>query len=290
MVAALQPLPAPSLVILTPPAGTGTPARRAAPRRPAVARHDLATRTSRSRHLTCHDRRRAAKLGSVPTLSRPRRRGVITRTACALALLAVAACDPVGDPEQASGTSEFVAELASRLAGAATSTYTATYTIGGGVTGTIAQAQAPARVAYTYPTGITVTTPEGTTQCVRGTEMTCTRGVTPAQTAVGIQSGGLIRPETVISMLNTTALDADAIISESDTTFAGVPATCAQVTNPNGPDGYDACVTSTGLLASFNGTVGGAHVVMALNRLNQTVADDAFTLPAGARIVKSPGS
>ena len=214
---------------------------------------------------------------------------MITRAACAIALLAVTACDPVGDPEQASGTSEFIAELSSRLASAATSTYTATYTIGGGVSGTIAQAQAPARVAYTYPSGITVTTPAGTTQCVRGNEMTCTRGVTSAQMAIGIQSGGLIRPETVISMLNTTAMDADAIISESDTSFAGIPATCVQVTNPNGPDGYDACVTSTGLLGSFNGTVGGAHIVMALNRLNLTVADDAFTLPAGAKIVKPPG-
>ncbi len=215
---------------------------------------------------------------------------MVTRTLCALALLAVVGCDPVGDPEQASGTSEFIAELSSRLAGAATSTYTGTYTIGGGVTGTIAQDQAPSRVAYTYPSGITVMTPDGTTQCVRGNEMTCTRGVTLAQMAAGIQNGGLIRPETVISMLNTTAMDADAIISESDTTFAGVPATCVQVTYPDGPEGYDACVTSTGLLGSFNGTVGSAHIVMALNRLNQTVADDAFTLPSGAKIVKSPGS
>ncbi len=223
-------------------------------------------------------------------MSRPRRRALITRTVCAVALLALAGCDPVGDPEQAAGTSEFIAELSSRLAGAASATYTATYTIGGEATGTVAQAQGPSRVAYTYPTGITVTTPQGTTQCVRAAEMTCTRGVPAAQVAAGIQNGGLIRPETVISMLNATALDADAIISESDTTFAGIPATCAQVTNPNGPDGYDACVTSTGLLGSFNGTVGGAHIDMALNRLNQTVADDAFKLPAGAKIVKSPGS
>lgn len=215
---------------------------------------------------------------------------MITRAVCAVALLALAGCDPVGDPEQASGTSEFIAELSSRLADAATSTYTATYTIGGGVSGTIAQAQAPARVAYTYPTGITVMTPDGITQCVRGGKTTCARGVTAAQMAAGIQNGGLIRPETVISMLNNTAMDADAIISESDTTFAGTPATCVQVTNPNGPDGYDACVTSTGLLGSFNGTVGSAHIVMSLNRLNLTVADDAFTLPAGAKIVKSPGS
>lgn len=228
----------------------------------------------------------------MPAPTRRRRRPSRARTAPApliglvgLVLLAGAAgCGVAADAGQSSGNQELIADLASRLTGAAAETYTATYTIGGGVSGTIAQA--PTRVAYTYPTGITVITPQGATQCDRGiAQITCTHSPAAAVMARAIEQGGLIRPETVITMLTGAAMDADAIISENDTSFAGVPATCITITYPSGPAGFDACVTSTGLLGSFNGTADGAHIDMTLNRVDLTVADDAFTLPAGAKIV-----
>jgi hypothetical protein len=217
---------------------------------------------------------------------RRHRRGLLTAALVVLAGAVAGGCGTAADGGQADGNQAFLADLAGRLNGGATATYTATYTIGGGATGTIAQAQGPDRVAITYPTGITVVTPDGATQCDRGAGgITCAKGASTAAMSAAVERGGMIRPETVTSMLTTIAMDADAIVSERDTSYAGLPATCATVTYTNGSAGFDACVTSTGLLASFNGTVGDAHIDMALNRVVESVADDAFAVPASAKIV-----
>ena len=220
-----------------------------------------------------------------------RRRVLVTAVSALLVCVAAAGCGAAAGAGQPSGNEAFLADLATRLNSAAGATYTATYTIGGGASGTIAQAQAPDRIAFTYPSGITVVTADGATQCDRGTQqITCTRGATAEVMSAAIEHGGMIRPETVISMLTDMAMDADAIVSERDTSYAGLPATCVTITYTNGTAGFDACVTSTGLLASFNGTVGTAHIDMELDRVNETVADDAFALPANAKIVGPPPS
>jgi len=222
------------------------------------------------------------------TVRRARRRSARAGLLAALAVAAgtaTAACGTAADAGRSNSDEAFLTELASRLTSAGDATYTATYTIGGGVTGTIAQAQKPNRVAFTYPTGITMVTPQGATQCDRGAEqITCLQAPSAAVMSSAIEHGGMIRPDAVISMLSGVAMDPDAIVSESDTSYAGLPSTCVSVTYTSGTEGFDACVTSTGLLASFNGTVGAAHIDMALNRVDATVADDAFRLPAGAKI------
>jgi hypothetical protein len=91
----------------------------------------------------------------------------------------------------------------------------------------------------------------------------------------------MIRPETVIALLDQTALNADAIITDTDRTLAGTNATCIAVTGVPSADQFSACVTSDGLLGSFVGTVAGLHLDLELDRYALTADATAFALPAG---------
>ena len=66
-----------------------------------------------------------------------------------IASLTVTGCQTLDDAGRAIGRSELVNDLAARLDQALELTYTADYQLPGGQTATIAQAQEPARSAYT---------------------------------------------------------------------------------------------------------------------------------------------
>jgi hypothetical protein len=54
---------------------------------------------------------------------------------------------------------------------------------------------------------------------------------------------------------------------------------------------FDACITTAGVLGSFTGVVNGSPVELALTRFTDTVTDDAFDLPVGARVADArPGN
>ena len=91
----------------------------------------------------------------------------------------------------------------------------------------------------------------------------------------------------MIALLTAAAMDGDAVVTTHDTTLAGQSATCVQiggVSNATASD-FDVCVTTDGVLASFDGIIGGKPITISLDRYDETVASDAFDLPPGARIV-----
>ncbi|MBO0870334.1 MAG: hypothetical protein J2P15_17405 [Micromonosporaceae bacterium] len=198
------------------------------------------------------------------------------------------------------GTSDrnrLVGDLAGRLSRSGAMTYTAVYTLPQGDQATIAQAQAPLRVAYTYPGGTLILTPEQTAQCHAGT---CTLTPPPSAgtdagagllTALG--SGGLVSPALVASLLTAAALDTNVVISQHDTTIAGENASCVDVRGVNNAAAsrFSVCITTSGLLGTFTGEVSGRPVDISLDRYSQAVAPDAFDLPTHVRIVdrRPPG-
>ncbi|HKE66503.1 MAG TPA: hypothetical protein VKB59_17875 [Micromonosporaceae bacterium] len=226
---------------------------------------------------------------TVPTATGRRHITKIAVAAGALALGAVTAgCGTVASGGETSGNQEFVDGMAAQLSAASSLAYTAVYSLNGGGTGTIAQQPSTGQASYTYPTGMTLVTNDGATVCplnASGSAGPCTVYSSVDAAAPDIARGGLIRPESVVTMLSTAALDRDAIVSEHDSTIAGTSAACITITSGSGSGAqYDTCVTPDGLLGSFQGTWDGAEVDVTMVSFSKTVSADAFKLPAGARV------
>jgi hypothetical protein len=205
-----------------------------------------------------------------------------------------AGCGTVAGGQQLSSRAQLVDDLAGRISSAGSLTYTATYSLPHGTVASIAQAQNPARVAYSYPNGKLVLTPDETADCrMSGGATTCT--LTPPPSPPGdptsgllsqIDSHGLIAPGVVIDLLSAVALDGETVVSQHDTTLAGEHATCLDVSGlSNAPSpSFSACVTTEGLLGSFTGTVRGKPIDLTLDQYQPSVALDSFALPGGAAV------
>jgi hypothetical protein len=210
-----------------------------------------------------------------------------------VAVVGLAGCVSAGQP--GGGRVQLVSDLANRLERAGSLTYTATYRLPGGSEATISQAQDPTRSAYRYPGGTLILTPTSTADCrTAGSSTTCTltappaAGTDPAGTLVsGVAAQGLIAPVMVVALLTATAMDGDAVVTTHDTTLAGQSATCVQIGGVNNAaaSDFDVCVTVDGVLASFDGVIESEPINISLDRYEQTVAPDAFDLPAGATVV-----
>lgn len=209
--------------------------------------------------------------------------------------LLVAGCGTIDDANQVIGRADLVNDLASRLDRAAELTYSADYRLPGGETASISQSQQPPRAAYTYPGGKLTVTADATTECdTTGSTATCTLtpppspGTKPTATVfAGVNAHGMVTPPVVINLLTAAALDAGAVIEESDTTIAGRHATCVRVKEvaDAAASSFDACITTEGLLGSFTGVVDGTPVDIALSRFRDSVDGSAFDLPSGAGVI-----
>jgi hypothetical protein len=210
----------------------------------------------------------------------------MTGLAASATILVVAACGGVDSASAASIThDDLVSELAGQLTESATLSYAATYQLAGGDEAQITQAQKPTRVAYTYPDGRLIRTPDGTIRC-RGAAgaLKCTEAAPSPGDA--LSTGALTSPDTVLAMLNEAAVDTEAIAKQHDTTIAGHHATCLELTNVSrtpAPD-FSACVTAEGALGSFTATIGGKRVDLALTAYSDKPDLSAFELPPTAKL------
>jgi len=215
------------------------------------------------------------------------RRGVVALVLLTGLALAAGCTSVATAGHQPTGDQGLIDDITTRLGTAATLSYTAVYVIGGGDTGTIAQAQIPLRTAYLYPTGMTLIADSENVVCtpVKG-DMTCTHRSSSAAANVAIAHGGLIRVETVIAMLTSASRDADSIVSEEDTTIAATSATCVTVkTSAAATSQFHVCVTTHGLLGAFQGTSSSNPIDVTLDHYDMSTASDAFDLPHGAKII-----
>jgi len=228
-----------------------------------------------------------------PSNLRVRRFSLIAATA--ITMITASSCGTIGDAQQVIDRARLVNDLAARLDHASELTYTAEYQLPGGQSATIAQAQKPLRAAYTYPGGKFMITPDATYDCRRqANAMSCKLSPPPSagtDSTIGLLAGvgdsGVVPPTVVVGLLTAASLDNNAVISQHDTTIAGEHATCVDVSGvDNAPaSNFTACITVGGLLGSFSGTVDGVAVEISMTSLRDTVAENAFDVPAGAVIV-----
>jgi hypothetical protein len=201
-------------------------------------------------------------------------------------IVALAGCGKAADAGSF-GNGQLVKDVGIRLAQADSLTYTADFSLADNATVTIAHALAPDRTAYSFPGGLVLLLPSGTTSCkISKASTTCSSGaeIVPGSESSPdvdstIEKGGMIRPETVIALLDQTALNADAIITDTERTLAGTNATCIAVTGVAVDDQFSACVTQDGLLGAFTGTVARLHLDLQLDRVVMKTRADAFDLP-----------
>ncbi|MGX6602698.1 hypothetical protein ACWKSP_11250 [Micromonosporaceae bacterium Da 78-11] len=202
-------------------------------------------------------------------------------------LLGAAGCTGLDAADAASIThDDLISELATQLAGESSLTYTAAYQMTGGGTTKITQAQKPTRTVYAYPTGTLIVTPAGTVSCEPGDHpATCAEAGPTPSAAPDVAT--MVTPRTVLSMLNTAALDDDATATQHDTTMAGRHATCLDLALVDGTPAreFTVCVTNEGALGSFVGTINGKRTDLALTTYADKADPTAFTIPAGATLI-----
>jgi hypothetical protein len=212
----------------------------------------------------------------------------------AVAVPAAAGCGSLAEAQQVIGRADLVNELSARLSAAEGLTYSADYQLPEGRSASIARAQKPPRAAYVYPEGELIVTEEATTECQgTGRAVTCQITLPPSPSAnpsgqLFAHPGqyGMIPPTVAVTLLTAAALDPDAVINQHDTTVAGEHATCVDVQAVENADAsaFNACITTTGVLGSFSGTVNGKRVELTLTRYRDTVDAGAFDPPAGAKL------
>ena len=209
--------------------------------------------------------------------------------------VAVALLAPAGCGRAAADEPELLNDLATRLDKAGDLTFTAEYRLDGGEEALIAQAQEPRRAAYVHPGGKAVFTETELAKCDANR---CTLlappspGTEPALDLLSATSdeggpdpsthtvAGLVAPSAAVRLVSTAMVDG-ATVTRYRKTIAGESSTCVGV---HGPTGFTTCVTASGLLGSFTGTVGGRLYSFELTSYAPTAEAATFDLPAGAEI------
>ena len=207
----------------------------------------------------------------------------------------VALLAPAGCGRAAADEPELLNDLATRLDKAGDLTFTAEYRLDGGEEALIAQAQEPRRAAYVHPGGKAVFTETELAKCDANR---CTLlappspGTEPALDLLSAASdegspdpsthavAGLVAPSAAVRLVSTAMVDG-ATVTRYRKTIAGESSTCVGV---HGPTGFTTCVTASGLLGSFTGTVGGRLYSFELTSYAPTAEAATFDLPAGAEI------
>lgn len=205
----------------------------------------------------------------------------------AAVIAGAAGCTDIDEASAASITRGGLASaMAGQLAAGSGISYTATYQLVGGGTATITRGQRPSRTAYVYPGGRLIVTSTATISCTGDKSLTCTESNPDPMAATTLSGAKLVTPESALTMLNTAALDPDAIAEPSDTTVAGRHANCLELSKVDGTpaSAFSVCVTNEGALASFAATIGGEHADMALTTYTDEPEPEMFTLPATAKV------
>jgi hypothetical protein len=222
------------------------------------------------------------------------RAGPAVAAALAALLSLVTGCQTLDDAGRVITRADLLTNLATRLERSVDLVYSAEYQLAGGRSGSIVQAQAPLRAAYTYPGGKLTISDSATIECTTGHRPTCvlneptTPGGRPAAGFLaGASRNGLVAPPVVVELLTSATLSPDATIEQTDTTVAGRHATCVAVRQVDAAvtGAFDVCVTTEGVLGSFTGVLDGHALDMTLTRYRDVVAQDAFDLPQGAGVV-----
>jgi hypothetical protein len=91
---------------------------------------------------------------------------------------------------------------------------------------------------------------------------------------------GLVAPSQAVRLVSEAVLNGSTV-TRYESTIADERATCVGV---HGAAGFTVCITATGLLGSFTGTIDGRVVSFELTSYRDTADAATFALPDGAEI------
>jgi hypothetical protein len=209
----------------------------------------------------------------------------------AVTVASTAACTDL-DRASAAGVADddLVSETADRVATADGRAWTATYRLAGGAVARVTRSQRPSRIAYTFPAGLVIITPEAVTRCAQAAgKTTCTDGHRRDGEEGPAASTGLIAPAAILDMLEFAAIDPDLAVTPRETTIAGRHASCLKlggVDQSAAPD-FEVCVTVEGTVAAFTGTVAGSPVEMTLTDYRTDINEADFLPPPDADLKRA---
>lgn len=195
-----------------------------------------------------------------------------------------------------------LSDFADRLGKAQTLTYTAEYTTMDGNTVTLVQ-QPPntafvgkdSRFIFTSEALFLCSTDQAVLTCQKSPNSSSTMGTSDSGLAAGIGGPGFITPELALGLILAASIIPGASVTQSDMTIAGQSSKCATATGLENaatpgetdiPKEFTACVTDSGILASFSGTsTTGEKTSIELKSYADTADATLFAPPPGAKIV-----
>jgi hypothetical protein len=203
-------------------------------------------------------------------------------------------CGMFGELRKSADTISAVGDLAGKLENNDKLTYTADYQLGDGSAATVTQQ--PPDAAIASRSGRFVSTPQTVLVC--GAQNSCQRALnrtgeldlTNADLVPSAVGRDFVPAPTVLAMLSSGAVNADAKVTRTTRKIAGQPSTCLKVTGIRNEDhpkrhAFTVCVTDNGVLTAFDGDVDqGRTARFELTGYRPAADPQAFAPPAGAQV------
>jgi hypothetical protein len=228
-----------------------------------------------------------------------------SRIATVTAAVAVAAtllgCGVLSQVKQAASNITTISDLAEKLGKADKLTFTAEYKLSDGSVASVVQQ--PPNSAYVGRNGRFIVTADAFYLCGTGNgAMSCqktanTGGSLDAANAGLIPSvagAGFVSAPIALALLTAASISPGAKVDKTERKIAGQSSTCIKVSGIKGDNDpstsdvkdFSACVTDSGLLASFSGDLNnGEHASIEMTRYSGSADAKAFAPPAGAQVV-----
>ncbi|GAA4593514.1 hypothetical protein GCM10023194_57950 [Planotetraspora phitsanulokensis] len=207
-------------------------------------------------------------------------------------------CGVIGQVSNVVDSASTLSTFADRLGKSADLTFTATYKSTDG--GTVTLVQEPPNSAFIGPDGRYVFTPDHMLFCEKNTCTSAPSAGTGDAGAMTAATGpGFVTPELALGFVTAAAVIPGADIESEEREIAGQNSLCATATgleavaspgDGDAPRDFSVCVTETGVLASFTGTLAsGEKASIELVSFKDEADAKAFEAPEGAEIAEATG-
>ncbi|GAA4558370.1 hypothetical protein [Planotetraspora kaengkrachanensis] len=211
---------------------------------------------------------------------------------------ALMGCGAIGAISNVVDSANTLSTFADRLGKSADLTFTATYKTSDG--GKVTLVQEPPNSAFIGPDGRYVFTPDHMLFCEKKTCTSAPSAATGDAGALTAATGpGFVTPELALGFVTAAAVVPGAHIESEEKEIAGQNSLCATasgleaVASPDdseAPSDFTVCVTETGVLASFTGTLtSGEKASIELVGFTDEADAKAFEAPDGAEVTEATG-
>lgn len=240
--------------------------------------------------------------GAGPTLAcmkLPRLRTIAFGAAATVAVAATLGCGFLSAASNLAGNLTTISDLADKITNSEHATFQATYKLQDGTS--VVVAQQPPNSATVGGKGRFIATPDAYYVCDKATgSWVCQKAPTNGSTdtgnaalATGLAGEGFISAPLAVAVLTAALVVPNAHVDKSTETIAGQKSSCARVSNlaqaqqneSTKVSDFSVCVTDSGVLARFEGTLtDGTKANIELTAYSGTVDSGLFAPPAGAKI------